>query len=65
MKEGWDPKEDVLRCPRPRRGIPYSVTEACLVVKDHAMDPYHRELMQFLIAEIARLSTLLEEKETP
>lgn len=35
-------------------GIPYSLSEAEAVVKSHAMDEYHRELMRWLIAEVRR-----------
>ena len=35
------------------RGIPYTIGEAKLAAESRGMDPYSRELMQFLIEQIA------------
>ena len=35
------------------RGIPYTIGEAKLAAESGGMDPYSRELMQFLIEQIA------------
>jgi len=33
-------------------GVDYSIDEAALVAKTHQMDPYHRDLMLWLIREV-------------
>jgi hypothetical protein len=33
-------------------GIPYTIAEVETVLRTHAMDPYHRELMQWLVGQL-------------
>lgn len=48
-------------------GTPYSLGEAKLVVADMThrglLDPYHLELMEFLISEVERLKKELDGQE--
>lgn len=34
-----------------KRGIPYTISEVETVLRTHTMDPYHRELMQWLVGK--------------
>lgn len=44
-----------------RRGIPYTLREVKLVSRDHAMDPYHRDLMQYAVACAEKAEALLRQ----
>ena len=35
---------------------PYTISESRSVAETQAMDPYHRDIMKFLLAEIERLA---------
>ena len=34
-------------------GIPYTISEVRKVIAEHKMDPYHRDIMKFLLEQIA------------
>lgn len=36
--------------------IPLTLSEAKAVARTHAMDPYHRDVLRFLIAEVERFT---------
>lgn len=40
---------------RRARGIPYTLGEVELVLKNHVMDQYHRDLMVWMVKQVKRL----------
>jgi hypothetical protein len=46
-----------------QRGIPYSLSEAEIVIASHTMDEYHRELMAWLISLVRPVSVNVKPKE--
>lgn len=47
-----------------RRAIPFSLKELELVAKEHPMDLYHKELMQWAAEEIKTLRAQVKAKES-
>ncbi len=45
-----------------QRGIPYSLGEAELAARQNQMDPYHREIIEWLIAQVREIAAVEREE---